>query len=79
MTSPQDLLFPYDEKIDLSKSNIKPLHTIKPRTSLKLGELVDLSKLKDHYENQKPSSSNWTTTSLSAIILQTRYWTQYWF
>ena len=58
MTSPQDLLFPYDEKIDLSKSNIKPLHTTKPRTYLKLDELVDLSKLKDQYENQKPSSTN---------------------
>ena len=53
MTSPQDLLFPYDEKIDLSKSNIKPLHTIKPRTSLKLDELVDLSKLKDQYVVQR--------------------------
>ena len=58
MTSPQDLLFPYDEKIDLSKSNIKPLHIAKPKTSLKLDELVDLSKLKDQYENQKPSSTN---------------------
>ena len=58
MTSPQDLLFPYDEKIDLSNSNIKPLHITKPRTSLKLDELVDLSKLKDQYENQKPSSTN---------------------
>ena len=58
MTSLQDLLFPYDEKIDLSKSNIKPLHITKPKTSLKLDELVDLSKLKDQYENQKPSSTN---------------------
>ena len=58
MTSPQDLLFPYDEKIDLSNSNIKPLHTVQPRTSLKLDDLVDLSKLKDQYENQKPSSTN---------------------
>lgn len=58
MTSPQDLLFPYDEKIDLSKSNIKSLHIVKPRTSLKLDELIDLSKLKDQYENQKPSSTN---------------------
>ena len=58
MTSLQDLLFPYDEKIDLSKNNIKPLHIVKPRTSLKLDELVDLSKLKDQYENQKPSSTN---------------------
>lgn len=52
MTSPQDLLFPYDEKIDLSKSNIKPLHTVKSRTYLKLDDLVDLSKLKDQYEIQ---------------------------
>lgn len=58
MTSPQDLLFPYDEKIDLSNSNIKPLHTVQPRTSLKLDDLVDLSKLKDQYENQKPNSTN---------------------
>ena len=58
MTSLQNLLFPYDEKIDLSRSNIKPLHTVKPRTYLKLDELVDLSKLKDQYENQKPSSTN---------------------
>ena len=58
MTSPQDLLFPYDEKIDLSKSNIKPLHIVKPRTSLKLDELIDLSKLKDQYEiqNSNPTS-----------------------
>ena len=58
MTSPQDLLFPCDEKIDLSNSNIKPLHTVQPRTSLKLDELVDLFKLKDQYENQKPNSTN---------------------
>ena len=69
MTSPQDLLFPYDEKIDLSKSNIKPLHTVQPRTSLKLDELVDLSKLKDQYENQKPSSTSRTTTSFSTALL----------
>lgn len=58
MTSPQDLLFPYDEKIDLSKSNIKPLHIVKPKTSLKLDELVDLSKLKDQYaiQNNNPTS-----------------------
>lgn len=53
MTSPQDLLFPYNEKIDLSKSNIKPLHTVKPRASLKLDELVDLSKLKTQYVVRK--------------------------
>ena len=58
MTSPQDLLFPYDEKIDLSKSNIKLLHTIPPKASLKVDGLVDLFKLKDQYENQKPSSTN---------------------
>lgn len=58
MTSPQDLLFPYDEKIDLSKSNIKPLHTVKPRTSLKLDELVDLSKLKDQYAIQNNNSAS---------------------
>lgn len=58
MTSPQDLLFPYDEKIDLSKSNIKPPHIVKPKTSLKLDELVDLSKLKDQYaiQNNNPTS-----------------------
>ena len=58
MTSPQDLLFPYDEKIDLSKSNIKPLHIVKPRVYLKLDELIDLSKLKDQYEiqNNNPTS-----------------------
>lgn len=58
MTSPQDLLFPYDEKIDLSKSNIKPLHTVKPRTSLKLDELIDLSKLKDQYAIQNNNSAS---------------------
>lgn len=58
MTSPQDLLFPYDEKIDLSKSNIKPLHTVKPKTSLKLDELVDLSKLKDQYAIQNNNSAS---------------------
>lgn len=58
MTSLQDLLFPYDEKIDLSKSNIKPLHTVKPRTSLKLDELVDLSKLKDQYAIQNNNSAS---------------------
>lgn len=57
MTSPQDLLFPYDEKIDLSKSNIKPLHIVKPKTYLKLDELIDLSKLKDQYavQNNNPT------------------------
>lgn len=68
MTSPQDLLFPYDEKIDLSKSNIKPLHIVKPRTSLKLDDLVDLSKLKDRYEDQKLNSTNRTTTNLSTAL-----------
>lgn len=58
MTSPQDLLFPYDEKVDLSKNNIKLMHTVQPRTFLKLDDLVDLSKLKDQHENQKPSSIN---------------------
>lgn len=59
MTSPQDLLFPYDEKIDLSKSNIKPLHIVKPRTSLKLDELIDLSKLiKDQYAIQNNNSAS---------------------
>lgn len=58
MTSPQNLLFPYDEKIDLSKSNIKPLHIVKPRTSLKLDELVDLSKLKDRYETSNNNSTS---------------------
>ena len=58
MTSPQDLLFPYDEKIDLSKNNIKLIHTVQPRTSLKLDDLVDLSKLKDQQEtsNNNPTS-----------------------
>lgn len=58
MTSPQDLLFPYDEKIDLSKNNIKLIHTVQPRTSLKLDDLVDLSKLKDQHEipNNNPTS-----------------------
>lgn len=56
MTSPQDLLFPYDEKIDLSKSNIKPLHTVKPRTSLKLDELIDLSRLSPRYETSCSNS-----------------------
>ena len=58
MISPQELLFLYDEKIDLSKSNIKPLHITKPRTSLKLDDLVDLSKLKDQHEisNNNPTS-----------------------
>lgn len=69
MTSPQDLLFPYDEKIDLSKSNIKPLRAVKPKTSLKLDELVDLFKLKDQYENQELSSTNRTTTNLSTTLL----------
>lgn len=58
MTSLQDLLFPYDEKIDLSKSNIKPLHIVKPRTSLKLDELIDLSKLKDQYAIQNNNSAS---------------------
>lgn len=73
MTSLQDLLFPYDEKIDLSKSNIKPLHTVRPKASLEIDELVDLSKLKDQYEDQKPSSTNRTTTNLSTTLLQASY------
>lgn len=73
MTSLQDLLFPYDEKIDLSKSNIKPLHRVRPKASLEIDELVDLSKLKDQYEDQKPSSTNRTTTGLSTNILQASY------
>lgn len=58
MTSPQDLLFPYDEKIDLSNNNIKLIHTVQPRTFLKLDDLVDLSKLKDQHEtpNNNPTS-----------------------
>lgn len=63
MTSPQDLLFPYDEKIDLSNSNIKPLHTVQPRTSLKLDDLVDLSKLKDQYETSNNNSTSMETRS----------------
>lgn len=55
MISPQDLLFPYDEKIDLSKNNIKLIHIAKPKTSLKLDELVDLSKLKTQYVVRKDS------------------------
>lgn len=63
MTSLQDLLFPYDEKIDLSKSNIKPLHTVQPRTSLKLDDLVDLSKLKDQHEISNNNSTSMETRS----------------
>ena len=58
MTSPQDLLFPYDEKIDLSKNNIKLIQTVQPRTSLKLDDLVDLSKLKDQHEIQSNNSAS---------------------
>lgn len=63
MTSPQDLLFPYDEKIDLSKNNIKLMHTVQPRTSLKLDDLVDLSKLKDQYEILNNNSTSMETCS----------------
>lgn len=63
MTSPQELLFPYDEKIDLSKSNIKLMHTVQPRTSLKLDDLVDLSKLKDQHELPNNNSASMETHS----------------
>ena len=61
MTSPQDLLFPYDEKVDLSKNNIKLMHTVQPRTSLKLDDLVDLSKLKEQHEIPNNNSTSMET------------------
>lgn len=60
MTSPQELLFPYDEKIDLSKNNIKLMHTVQPRTSLKINELVDL---KEQYEISNNNSTSMETCS----------------